>query len=41
MSLYSYKEGLYTKWMGIINVNDDKIRMNMWMLCEYNKIVLL
>ena len=29
-------------WISELNVNDNMIiRMNMWVLCEYNKIMLL
>jgi hypothetical protein len=34
-------EGLYTNWISVLNVNDNIIRMNMWILCEFNRIVLL
>ena len=36
-----YKEGLYTNWMGKLNVYANIIRMNVWTLCEYNRIMLL
>ena len=39
MSLY--REGLYTNWTSELNVNDNIIRMNMWMLYKYNRIMLL
>jgi hypothetical protein len=39
--LWAYREGLYTNWISVLNVNDNIIRMNMWILCEYNWIMLL
>jgi hypothetical protein len=39
--LWAYREGLYTNWMSGLNVNNNIIRMNMWTLCEYNRIMLL
>ena len=39
--LWAYREGLYTNLIGELNVKDNIIRMNMWILCEYNRIMLL
>ena len=39
--LWAYREGLYTNLINELNVNDNIIRMNMWILCEYNRIMFL
>jgi hypothetical protein len=39
--LWTYRECLYTNWISVFNMNDNIIRINMWILCEYNRIMLL
>jgi tmRNA-binding protein len=39
--LWAYREGLYTNLISELNVNDNIIRINMWILREYSRIMLL
>jgi hypothetical protein len=39
--LWAYREGLYNNLISELNVNDNIIRINMWILCEYNRVMLL
>ena len=42
--LWAYREeGLYTNWRSCVlnSVNYNIIRMRMWVLCKYNRIMLL